>query len=542
MKTVPDYVIVGGGSAGCVLAARLSEDSQASVLLLEAGPTDKNRFIHLPVGFYKMTSGPLGWGFETAPARHAGNRVMVYPQARVLGGGSSINAQVFTRGAHADYDRWAKDENCPGWSFAEVLPYFRRSEDNDRFAAPWHGNGGPLGASDPISPHPLTKAFVRAAQDIGIPYNPDFNGERQEGCGIYQTTTRNGRRCSTAVGYLAPVRDRPNLTVRTDSLVNRIVIEHGRAVGVEEIVDGRPQLIRGEREVIVTAGAIGSPKLLLLSGIGPSAHLRDVGIPVVHDLGGVGENLQDHINVDIVSELTGPYSYDRYKRPHWKLWAGIEYVAFGRGPVTSNLVEGGVFWWGDRSEETPDIQFHFLPGAGIEKGIGSVPGGNGCTLNSYHLRPRSRGFVRLKSANPRAAPIIDPNSFAEPYDIERAVDGIRISREIMGAPSFAKFVRREHVPGDKVRTQEELREFARQFGRSAYHPAGTCKMGNDAMAVVDPELRVRGLDGLRVCDSSIMPSLVSSNTNAAVIMIGEKAADLIRGNRIGVEKTIATSR
>jgi choline dehydrogenase-like flavoprotein len=525
-----DYVIVGGGSAGCTMAARLSENPDVSVVLIEAGPRDTDPYIHMPVGFYKMTGGPLTWGYSTAPARHAADRVMVYPQARVLGGGSSINAQVYTRGAPQDFDRWAGEEGCAGWSYKEVLPYFRKAEDNERFAGPLHGSGGPLGVSDLISPSPLTKAFVKAAQEAGIPYNPDFNGERQEGCGIYQTTIRKGRRCSAAVGYLRPAMRRPNLMVKTGCLTTRIRVEAGRAVGVDYVEDGKPASIRAEREVVVAAGAIGSPKLLMLSGIGPAQHLRSHGIPVVLDLKGVGANLQDHMAVDIVYELTGAHSYDKYKQPHWKLWAGIEYHLFRSGPVTSNIAEGGAFWWADRSEPSPDLQFHFLPGAGVEKGVGTVPSGHGCTLNSYHVRPRSRGSVTLAGADPRVAPVIDPNSFAEDYDLERTVDSVMTSREIMAQPALRPFLRREHQPGDAVRSRADYGRFARAVARSAYHPVGTCKMGTDEWAVVDPRLRVHGIDALRVCDGSVMPSLVSANTNATAIMIGERAADFLKGN------------
>ncbi|EJN04619.1 GMC family oxidoreductase N-terminal domain-containing protein [Phyllobacterium sp. YR531] len=522
-----DYIIVGGGSAGCVLAARLSEDTNATVTLLEAGPRDTNMFIHLPVGFFKMTAGPLIWGYETAAGSEIDGRTMVYPQARVLGGGSSINAQVFTRGCPEDYDAWANEEGCEGWSFKDVQPYFKRSEGNDTLVDEYHGNAGPLGVSSG-NPHPLTRTFVQAAQQAGIPFTADFNGGKQQGSGFYQTTTRNGRRSSTAVGYLKPVLDRSNLTVRTGVFVNRIVVKGNRAIGVEIIEKGKKVFIAADREVILTSGAIGSPKLLMLSGIGAADELKNLGINVVHDLPGVGQNLQDHMDVDVIAELSGSYGIDRYKKLRWQILAGLEYAAFGKGPVASNIVEGGAFWWGDEAEKTPDIQFHFLPGAGVEKGIGSVPGGNGCTLNSYHLRPRSRGTVKLRSSDARDAPIIDPNAFAEPYDLERAVDGIIISRDILKQPAFEPFIKREHLPGDGVNTRAECAAFARQHARSAYHPVGTCRMGTGEGAVVDPQLRVHGIDGLRVCDSSIMPRLISSNTNAATVMIGEKAADLIR--------------
>ncbi|MFC7400549.1 GMC family oxidoreductase [Chelatococcus sp. GCM10030263] len=533
---MPDYIIVGGGSAGCVMAARLSEDPDVSVLLLEAGPRDTDAYIHMPVGFFKMTGGPLTWGFETAPGKTIGGRTMIYPQGRVLGGGSSINAQVFTRGCPEDYDAWAKEEGCTGWSFEDVLPYFRRSEDNDTLSGPYHGNGGPLGVTS-SSPHLLSRIFVQAAQQAGLPYNPDFNGPSQAGVGVYQTTTRGGRRCSTATGYLKPALGRPNLTLRTGVLITRIVVEKDRAVGVELVENGRPKTLRAEREVIVSAGAIGSPKLLMLSGIGQAAHLSALGIPVIADLPGVGQNLQDHTNVDLVYELTGPYSYDKYKKLGWKLMAGLEYKIFNKGPVTSNIVEAGAFWWGDRSEATPDLQFHFLPGAGVEEGIGGVPGGNGCTLNSYHTRPRSRGTVTLRSADPAAAPIIDPNCFDDPYDLERTVDGIITSREIMSQAAFKPYIAREHIPGSGVGSRAELAAFARQAARTAYHPVGTCRMGTGPDAVVDTQLRVHSIDGLRVCDSSIMPRLISSNTNAAAVMIGEKASDLVRGNRVALAAT-----
>jgi len=367
--------------------------------------------------------------------------------------------------------------------------------------------------------------------DYGMPFNPDFNSGNQAGAGLYQTTTLNGRRCSVAVGYLKPALKRPNLEVRTDLFVTRIVLEGGRAVGVEVSENGLLRRIDATSEVIVTAGAIGSPKLLMLSGIGPAGHLQTVGIRTRHSLSGVGQNFHDHFSTDVIWALNGPHSYDKYKKMHWQLLAGLEYLMFRSGPVASNIVEAGAFWWGDRAETKPDLQFHFLAGAGVEEGVGTVPGGNGATCNSYHTRPRSRGSVTLVSDNPRDAPLIDPNSFAEPYDLERHIDGIKVTQNVGRTRSMMKFVDREVFPGPDVKSRKDYEDFARANARSSYHPVGTCKMGIDDMAVVDPQCRVRGLEGLRVCDSSIMPSVVSSNTNAPTIAIAEKAADLIRGNR-----------
>ncbi len=526
-----DYIIVGAGSAGCVMAARLSEMPDARVLLLEAGPKDTNPYIHVPVGFAKMTSGNLIWGYNTAPLKHANNRKVVYPQARVLGGGSSINAEIFTRGCPEDYDHWASEMGCKGWSWADLKSYFIKSEGNTRLAGSEHGTDGPLGVSDPRTPSPLSQGFVQGCMDIGMPHNPDFNSGKQEGAGLYQTTTKNGRRCSAAVGYLRPVLKRANLELRTGLTVKRIIIEKGRAKGVEIIEGGVVKRIDADREVIVTSGAIGSPKLLMLSGIGPAAHLRSVDVEVTHDLAGVGQNFHDHFSTDVVWQLNGAHSYDKYKKPHWAALAGLEYLMFRTGPVASNIVEAGAFWWGDRTEKTPDLQFHFLAGAGVEEGVGTVPGGNGATCNSYHTRPRSRGSVTLRSNKLDDAPIIDPNSFAEPYDLERHIDGIKITQEIGRAKSFAKYVEREHFPGANCKTKQDYIDVARANARSSYHPVGTCKLGTDDMAVVDLDLRVHGIEGLRVCDSSIMPQVVSSNTNAPTIAIAEKAADIVRGNR-----------
>jgi choline dehydrogenase-like flavoprotein len=438
---------------------------------------------------------------------------------------------VFTRGNPRDYDEWAEDEGCDGWAFKDVLPYLRRAEDNNRLADDYHGTGGPLGASDLISPHPLSRAFVLAAQEAGLAPNADFNGARQEGAGLYQVTQRDARRCSTAVGYLRPAMRRGNIEIVTDAEASRILVENGRAIGVEYFANGQVRTAEAASEVIVASGAIGSPRLLLHSGIGPADELKALGIAPVHDLPGVGKNLQDHIDVYSIHELNGPFSYDRHNRPLNMLWAALEYMLFKSGPVTSNLAEAGGFWFADPDQRSPDIQFHFLPGAGLEAGVPPVPSGYGCTLNSCHLRPRSRGSVTLRSSDPSVPPVIDPNYWAEPYDFEMSLRGLEKTREIARQPALARFIRKEHMPGPEATTKQALTAYAKRFGKTDYHPVGTCKMGVDAMAVVDPQCRVHGIDGLRVADSSVMPRLISSNTNAATIMIGEKASDMIRGNR-----------
>lgn len=525
-----DYVIVGGGSAGCVLAARLSENPGTRVCLIEAGGKDRNPLIHMPVGFAKMTTGPLTWGLTTTPQRHANNREILYAQAKVLGGGSSINAEIFTRGHPSDYDRWVS-EGAVGWGAKEVQKYFLRSEGNTFLSGEMHGTDGPLGVSNIPDPQPISRAFVQSCQERGIPYNPDFNGAVQQGAGIYQTTTKNYRRCSAAVGYLRPALLRPNLTLITGAMVLRVVFKGTRAVGVEYAKGGAAQVVHADAEVILTSGAIGSPKLMMLSGVGPAAHLRQHAIKVLHDLPGVGQNLTDHFGIDIVAELQRPESLDKYNKPHWALWAGIEYTLFKSGPVTSNVVEAGAFWYADQNAPCPDLQFHFLAGAGAEAGVPSVPkGASGITLNSYTLRPKSRGSVTLRSADPRDMPLVDPNFLAEPDDLRISAEGVKISREIFSQPSLQKAIKTLRFPDEGVRSQADYEAYARQYGRTSYHPVSTCRMGQDDMAVVDPALRVRGLDGLRICDSSVMPSLIGSNTNAPTIMIAEKAADLIRGN------------
>ena len=525
-----DFIIVGGGPAGCVLANRLSEDPANAVLLLEAGGRDRHPLIHMPAGFAKMTKGIASWGWSTVPQKHMKDRVFWYTQAKVIGGGSSINAQIYTRGNASDYDGWAKEEGCEGWSYREVLPYFKRAENNQRYANDYHGYGGPLGVSNPIAPLPICEAYFQAAQEMGIPFNPDFNGASQEGVGYYQLTQKDAKRSSAAVAYLRPVADRRNLTVRTNLLVTRVVVESGRAVGVE-VVDrpsGQPQLIRAEREVIVSSGAIGSPKLLMQSGIGPADHLKSVGIAPVHDLPGVGSNMQDHLDLFVIAECTGDHTYDNYAKLHRTAWAGLQYLLLKKGPAASSLFETGGFWYADPTTGWPDIQFHLGLGSGIEAGVEKLKN-PGVTLNSAYLRPRSRGTVRLASADPATMPLIDPNYWADPHDRDLSIKGLRLAREIMRQNALKPYVLREVLPGPSLESDDDLFDYACRSAKTDHHPVGTCRMGHGEDAVVTPDLKVRGIEALRVCDSSVMPRVPSSNTNAPTIMVGEKGADLILG-------------
>ncbi len=523
LRSAYDFIVVGGGSAGAVLAARLSENRKARVLLLEAGPRDWHPLFRIPAGFAKMTRGIGSWGWHTVPQKHMKNMVIRFTQAKVLGGGSTINAQIYTRGNALDYDEW-QQMGCRGWGYEDVLRYFRKAEDNDTHEDRYHGKDGPLSVSQPAAPLPICEAFFEAAGAIGIPRNHDMTGESQDGVGYYQLTQSKARRCSTSSGYLNPiVGHRRNLSVRTGTQVLRIVVSNGRAQGVELADEG---VIRADAEVVVSAGAIGTPRLLQLSGIGPADHLRNIGVPVVFDQPGVGSNLQDHLDLYVVAECSGPHTYDRFAAPHRSLAAGLQYLLFRTGPAASSLFETGGFWYANPDARSPDIQFHLGLGSGIEAGVSAMKDG-GVTLNTAYMRPRSRGTVRLASADPADAPLIDPNYWEDPHDRTQAIRGLKLAQRIMRQNALKPFVRSEKLPGADVRSDQDYFNYACAHAKTDHHPAGTCRMGSDEGAVVDPELRFRGIDNLRIVDNSIMPALISSNTNAAAVMIGEKAADMI---------------
>ncbi|MDH5822834.1 choline dehydrogenase [Luteimonas sp. RD2P54] len=523
-----DYIIIGAGSAGCVLANRLSEDPAVRVLLLEAGPRDWHPFIHMPAGLAKLVNQKgVNWDYDTVPQPQLGGRRLWWPRGRVLGGSSSINAMCYIRGVPTDYDGWA-EQGARGWDWKAVLPYFLRSEGNARGADALHGGDGPLAVSDLRHVNPLSQVFVEAAQQAGLPRNPDFNGPVQLGAGLYQVTQKDGARCSAAVAYLRPARERPNLIVETGAMASRITFERGRASGVVYSARGRAFHQPATREVLLCGGAVNSPQLLMLSGIGPERELRAHGIGVELHLPGVGANLQDHLDICTLYHASSRISYDRLSdaRIAWG------YYLRGRtGPGTSNIAEAGGFARSPLApDERADIQLHFVPAMLDDHGRNRLPG-DGYTLHACFLRPRSRGRVRLAGARASDKPLIEPDYLgdAEGFDLKMMVECARLSREIMQQPAFAPYRGAPIHPAREDLDDAGLAGFIRAKAESVYHPAGSCRMGVDENAVVDPELRVRGVEGLRVVDASVMPTLPGGNTNAPVIMIAERAADLIRG-------------
>ena len=520
-----DYIVVGAGSAGSVLANRLSAKPEAKVLLLEAGGSDKSLFVRMPAGIAKLWGPRYNWGYETAPQKAMNGRRMYWPRGRLLGGSSSVNAMVYMRGQAADYDHWRQLGNA-GWSYSDVLPYFRKSERNERLHDEFHGADGPLNVAERPYTNPLSLAFVEAAQQAGLPFNADFNGAVQLGCGLFQVTQKGGSRWSAASAYLRPAAARENLTILTNAQATRVLIENGRAVAVEYARSGMRHTVRAEKEVLLAGGAINSPQLLLLSGIGPAEELRALGVPVTHDLPGVGKNLQDHLNVNIVRRATKGTTLDSKNRGLAPLGVALQFLLFGTGPGTSNVAEAGAFAIGDPAAATPDIQYHFIP-AQVVNHARTPMDGDGVTLHACCLRPQSRGEIRLASSDPLQAPVMDPRYLGADYDLKILIAGLRHGRDILGATAFKNWLGEERFPGASLQSDAALSDFIRATAETEYHPVGTCKMGNDPMAVVDERLAVRGIDRLRVIDASIMPTIVSGNTNAPVIMIAEKAADMV---------------
>jgi len=522
-----DYVIVGAGSAGCVLAHRLSADGKNSVLLLEAGPRDTNLWIHVPLGYGRLfKEKTVNWMYQTEPEPELDGRRVFQPRGKVLGGSSSINGLLYVRGQHEDYDRWRQHGN-QGWGFDDVLPYFKKAEDQQRGADDFHGVGGPLPVCDLGHPDPLSAAFIAAAAETGLPVNRDFNGASQEGAGFFQTTTRHGRRASAAVAYLRPARRRNNLRIETSALARRIVFDGRRAVAVEYGQAGRQKTARARREILVSGGAFNSPQLLQLSGVGPAELLRRHGIEVVMDAAGVGHDLQDHMQVRVIMRCSKPITLnDVVNSPTRKFLTGLQYAALRKGPLTIAAGTSGAFFKTNPRLATPDIQVHFLPFSTDRMGE-KLHSFSGFTASVCQLRPESRGSLRIKSAEAEAAPEIRINYLSTEADRTANVEGLKMLRKILAAPALKPYVVEEIDPGAKVASDEELLQFCRARGSTIYHPTSTCRMGNDPLAVVDQRLCVRGLGGLRVVDASVMADLVSGNTNAVVIMIAEKASDVI---------------
>jgi len=517
-----DYIIVGAGSAGCVMANRLSENSSNRVLLLEAGGPDYNPFIHMPAGLAQLaTNTRVNWNYQTEAQEGLNQRKLYWPRGKVLGGSSSINAMVYLRGQPEDYDNWASLGNT-GWDFEAVLPYFLKSQDQQRGASELHAIGGPLSVQDLKYVNPLSHTFVKAATQSGFARNEDFNGPQQAGFGIYQVTQRNGQRCSAAVAYLKPALKRPNLKVVTRALTEKVLLDNGRAIGVEVSHKGKTHTFHGG-EIILCGGAINSPQLLMLSGIGPADHLRTHDIKVENDMAGVGQNLQDHLDICTLISSSSKDTYDKLSQ----VIAGLRYLFGKNGPVSSNLAEAGGFASSNlATDERPDIQFHFVPALLDDHGRNILPG-RGMTIHACALRPHSRGDIRLKSNNPAEAPALQPNYLQDPRDIEMMLEGMRLTREIFMQQAFDPVRDGFLFPEASVQSKEEKIDFIRRKAETIYHPVGTCKMGNDPMAVVDSDLKVHGVENLRVVDASIMPELLSGNTNAPTMMIAEKCADSI---------------
>ena len=524
--TVHDYVIVGAGSAGCVLAARLTEDPGCRVLLLEAGPPDKKTEIHIPAAFSKLFKTQYDWAYETEPQEQLAGRCLFWPRGKTLGGSSSLNAQMHVRGNRLDYDRWAELGN-PGWGYDDVLPYFCSSERSERGKAPERGTDGPLNVADLRDPNVTTAAFIRATEEAGVARAVDVNGPDQDGVDYTQVTQKRGKRWSAADAYLKPVRRRPNLTVVTGAHATGIAFEGRRAAAVDYLVDGRPQRADAAREVIVAAGAVNTPQLLMVSGLGPAAALRTLGIEVVHDLPGVGQNLRDHLAVVMIVSSREPVTLFAAE----SLGNLVKFLVAKRGMLTSNVGEACAFVRTRPELSAPDLELVFAPVPFIDHGL-VKPAGHGLTIGAVGLQPRSRGEITLGSPDTLEAPRIQPNYLSEGSgeDLRVLVDGMKLARRLFDMPAFKRYVGDPVEPATRADSDEALAEHVREQAETLYHPVGTCKMGTDDLAVVDPQLRVRGVDGLRVVDASVMPVIPRGHTNASTIMIAEKAADLIRSS------------
>lgn len=529
-----DFIIVGAGSAGCVLANRLSENPSNQVLLLEAGGPDTNPWIHIPVGYFKtMHNSETDWRYRTEPDPGLGGRALDWPRGKTLGGSSSINGLLYIRGHRSDFDHWRQLGN-QGWSFEDVLPYFKRAEDQEQGGDNYHGKGGPLGVSNMRIHREICDRFIDAASEIGIPRRDDFNGAEMEGAGYFQLTSREGRRCSTAVGYLHPIKHRKNLHIATHAHTKRIVFDGHRAVAVEFDSNGTQEKAIAAREIILASGALGSPQILMLSGVGKATDLAALGIDIMTDRPGVGANLQDHLQTRMVLKTTKPITLnDQLRNPLRKVAMGVEYALTRRGPLSMGASQVCAFVKSRPELVAPDIQFHVQPLSADKPGDGTHRF-SAFTSSTCQLRPESRGHIELKSTNPYVHPAIHPNYLSTELDCRTTIEGIRISRRIMAAPSMAPLIASEHLPGMHLQSDDELLQAAREISQTIYHPVGTCKMGSDPAAVVDEELRVYGVEGLRVVDASIMPTITSGNTNAPTIMIAEKASDLILGQSASV--------
>jgi choline dehydrogenase len=520
----PDYIIIGAGSAGCVLAHRLTEDANVKVLLLEAGCPDKKQEIRIPAAFNKLFKTECDWAYETEPQPHLHNRKIYWPRGKVLGGSSAINAMVYSRANKYDHERWRAELGIEGWGYDDVLPYYKKSEHNERWRNEFHGTNGLLNVAELRCVNPLTGWFVEAAQACGVPFNEDFNGARQEGVGYFQVTQKNGQRHSAAAAFLKPILKRPNLTIKTNAHVTRLLFDKQHAVGVEFTQDGRQQQVRVNREVLLCGGAINSPQTLMLSGLGPADHLRQLNIPVIADLPGVGQNLQDHALVGVeyqCNENIGLHKADNFKNI-------LHYLVFKKGPLTSNVAEAGAFIKTRPELELPDIELVFAPVFYMDNGFKN-PDLHGFSVGIALQHPQSRGEIRLPSNDPFAAPVIQPNYFAAERDLATVIEGVKLAREILNGKLFNQYRGKEWWPGAEARDDEGIAEHIRQTSETIYHPVGTCQMGNGAMAVVDDQLRVRGVESLRVVDASVIPFQITGHTNAPTMMIAEKAADLIKG-------------